>query len=213
MLSTTGGNAANTGRAKRANATRNTEEQTTTHAGDFNSGAEGDNPGDVVLPVQGDADPEPAAAAVPPLSEQLEAIAVDVQEAREQESAAHCQDNWERNQYSLSLMFKKLEFPQPVIHAIIYDQHYNDPVVLRSLTQKKVEQLVAAICRPEGMSDRVRDPGINVLLLIQEIITGVCFILQDQRRRGFDVLQLSLIFLSMLNSIRRLRRRAIIMPC
>lgn len=59
-------------------------------------------------------------------------------------------DQREKNQYNLSLMFTKVDIPQPVIRTVIHDWQYDDPVALSCIMPKKVELLGTAICKPGG---------------------------------------------------------------
>lgn len=82
------------------------------------------------------------------------------------------------NQYNLSLMFTKGNNPQQD-QTIIYDQQDDNPIAFGFLTLKKFKQLVAAIFRLTRPKKGVQDPGTNVPLQVQAIITGACFMLKD----------------------------------
>lgn len=57
--------------------------------------------------------------------------------------------------------------------------------------QERVDQLVAAICRPGDMKDRVQDPGVNITLCVQEVITCASFVLKHQWQSGISPYNLS----------------------
>ena len=102
---------------------------------------------------------------------------------------------------SVSRMFLSLGLSDEIVDAIVDEQGYNTPHALNRLDKKGVEQLVSAIRKPGGMKDGTRNPGINVPLRSQEIITGACFALKHQRRCG-EKFRPSLIDLEILEELR-----------
>ena len=102
---------------------------------------------------------------------------------------------------SVSRMFISLGLSDEIVDAIVDEQGYNTAQALSRLDKKGVEQLVAAIRKPGGMKDGTRNPGINVPLRSQEIITGACFALKHQRRCGGNF-HASLINLEILEELR-----------
>ncbi len=102
---------------------------------------------------------------------------------------------------SVSRMFTHLGLSDEIVDAIVDEQGYNNPYALSRLDKKGVEQLVTAIRKPGGMKEGARNPGINVPLQSQEIITGACFALKHQRRCG-DKFHPSLVNLEILEELR-----------
>lgn len=115
--------------------------------------------------------------------------------------AAQRAEQKEKNHCNLLLMFTKLNIFQPVIRAIIYDYQYDDPDVSNCLVTKKVEQLVAFICRPGGTKDGARNPRINSSLCVQEIISGAYFAPKDQMHWGIHPFYSLIISCSMTESL------------
>ncbi len=64
----------------------------------------------------------------------------------------------------VSRMFISLGLSNEIVDAIMDEQGYNTPHALNRLDKKGVKQLESAICKPGGMKDDTRNPGINVPL-------------------------------------------------
>ncbi len=101
---------------------------------------------------------------------------------------------------SVTRMFLSLGLSNEIVDAIMDEQGYNTPHALNHIDKKGVKQLVSAIRKPGGMKDGTCNPGINVPVRSQEIITGACFALKHQRRCG-DKFHPSLINLKILEEL------------
>ncbi len=162
------------------------DEKTVSRAGDGNGGNKGDDASESVPPKDGDDSSDSSSGLSQPPPWRVCTTRAPIPGCVH---AVHYADLRERDQYNLSIMFTKLGVPQSVVHAIVHEQQYDDPGALSCLMAKKVEQLVATICRPGGMKDGEKDPRVNVPLHTQEIIASACFALKDQRCRGFHPLE------------------------
>ncbi len=85
---------------------------------------------------------------------------------------------------SVTRIFLSLGLDNDIVDAIVDEQSYNTPHALSHLDKKGVKQLVTAICKPGKTKGGTCNPGINVLLSLQEITMGTCFSLKHQRCCG-----------------------------